>query len=77
MKHLIWAIAVVVIGAGILLEFRYAIIVHTPVVVRFDRLSGDAWIVNSGVWRKVQALPPEQEQEVKAVIPEKAASKTK
>ena len=75
MKHLIWAIAIVAIVAGILFEFRYVFNVHSPVVARFDRLTGDAWIVNSGVWRKVQAPP--QEEAAKALPAEKAATQAK
>ena len=71
MKHLIWAIVIIAVAAGFFLEFRYEFNVHSPVVARFDRLTGDAWIVNAGVWRKVQAPPQE---EAATALPAKAAS---
>ena len=56
MKNLIWAIVILAVAAALLLEFRYALVVNSPVVARIDRLTGEVWIVNSGVWRKIQ--PP-------------------
>ncbi len=55
MKNWIPALIIIiaVIGIGLLLEFRYALIVDAPVVVKLDRLTGNTWIVNSGVWRKI------------------------
>jgi len=55
MKNFILAIVILIIGILAFIEFRYAIIVHTPVVAKFDRLTGNVWIVNSGEWRKVQS----------------------
>lgn len=57
MKHFIWAIVVLVTAAGFLLESRYALKIHPPVVARIDRFTGDTWIVNSGVWVKITDAP--------------------
>lgn len=54
MKHIIWAIVILVIGAGAMLQSRYTLVVDSPVVAKVDSLTGDVWIVNAGVWRKVQ-----------------------
>ena len=67
MKNLIWAIVILAVAAALLLEFRYALVVNSPVVARIDRLTGDVWIVNSGVWRKIQP-PSENGQYSKAAI---------
>lgn len=56
MKNIIWVIALFIIAGAVLLEFRYTVVVNSPIVVKLDRLSGDIWIVNSGYWRKVQTL---------------------
>jgi len=74
MKHLICAIIILIVGAGYLLESRYALVVDSPVVAKLDKFTGDVWIVNSGIWRKIQ--PPENGSQEKAVIETKAA-KTK
>ena len=60
MKNWIWAVIVVVVAAGILLESRYALIVNSPIVAKLDKVTGDVWIVNSGMWRKVQQLPKDE-----------------
>ncbi|MBI4974843.1 MAG: hypothetical protein HZC19_03460 [Candidatus Omnitrophica bacterium] len=54
MKNIIWPIVILIIGLGIILEARYTLVVDSPVVAKIDRLTGDAWIVNSGIWRKVE-----------------------
>lgn len=54
MKNIIWALVILIIAIGILLESRYTLIVDSPVVAKIDRMTGDVWIVNAGVWRKVQ-----------------------
>lgn len=54
MKNFILAIAILIIGLGVLLENRYTIKIDAPVVAKLDRLTGDVWIVNSGTWVKVQ-----------------------
>lgn len=66
MKNIIWAIVILIIGLGLLAEARYTLIVDSPVVARIDRLTGDVWIVNSGVWRKVQYPPHEKGEAGKA-----------
>ena len=57
MKNLIWAIVILVIASGLILEYRYDIKIHSPVVAKLDRFTGDVWIVNSGVWRKIENPP--------------------
>ena len=54
MKNFILAVVILIVGTGIILEGRYEVKIDSPVVARIDRLTGDVWIVNSGVWRKVQ-----------------------
>ncbi len=56
MKNLILAIVILVIGAGIILEDRYKLVIDSPVVAKLDRLTGDVWIANAGVWRKIQPV---------------------
>lgn len=53
MKTIIWAIVVLVIAVGLLLESRYKVIVHSPIVAKVDTFTGDVWIANSGQWIKV------------------------
>lgn len=54
MKSLVWAVVTLLIAVGIMFECRYTIKMHSPIVARLDRLTGDVWIVNSGVWKKVE-----------------------
>ena len=54
MKNIIWAIVVLIIALGVILECRYMLVVNSPIVAKIDRLTGDVWIVNAGLWRKVQ-----------------------
>jgi len=63
MKNAIWVIAVLMIAGVFLLEFRYAILVDTPIVAKFDRLTGDVWIVNSGTWMKVRSIVVREKEE--------------
>lgn len=58
MKNIIWPIVILIVGLGILLEARYTLVVDSPVVAKIDRLTGDAWIVNSGTWIKVEHQSP-------------------
>ena len=62
-KNLIWVIAILIIAVGAILENRYAFIIDSPIVARIDRFTGNIWIVNSGVWRKVHMSPQENSQE--------------
>ena len=59
MKNLVIAVVIVVIGVGILLEGRYQLKIDSPVVAKLDKLTGDTWIANSGVWRKVKHEEPQ------------------
>ncbi len=65
MKNLIIGIVILLVASGFILEYRYQLIVASPIVAKLDRLTGDVWIVNSGVWRKVQP-PSENGQSEKA-----------
>lgn len=60
MKNIVWAIVILIIGIGIVTESRYELVVHSPVVAKLDRVTGDVWIVNAGIWRKVEH--PSQEK---------------
>ena len=57
MKTIIWAIVILIIATGIMLESRYKVVIHSPIVARLDRLTGDVWIANSGAWIKVEMTP--------------------
>lgn len=61
MKTIIWAVVILIIATGIMLESRYKIVIHSPIVARLDRLTGDVWIANSGVWVKVKTMPAKAE----------------
>ena len=77
MKKMILAIVVLIIAMAAILEFRYEFTIDSPVVVKFDRLTGDTWIVNAGVWRKVKDEEPQMQakREMAQVPLSKAASK--
>ncbi len=77
MKNLIVAIVIMIIGLAVVAELRYVLIVDSPVVTKFDRLTGDAWIVNGGVWRKVQSPPAEKAEPQKTAVTPQSAAKTK
>lgn len=75
MKYFIIAVVVLIIGAGIIIENRYDIKIHSPIVAKLDRFTGDVYIANAGSWRKVQpsdANPAEQ-----AVMPQDAGKAKK
>lgn len=59
MKNIIWALVVIVLGVGMIMTSRYELKIDMPVVAKLDHLTGDLWIVNGGVWRKVQNMTPE------------------
>jgi len=65
MKSLIWAIVILIIALGVILECRYMLVVNSPIVAKIDRFTGDVWIANAGVWRRVESPP-----QVKAVAPQ-------
>jgi len=75
MKSIVWLLIALLILVSILLEFRYVLYVSSPVVAKLDRLTGDAWIVNGGQWRKV--TQPTDENPVHAAAPAPAAPKAK
>ena len=67
MKNLALVIVLAVIAIGAILEFRYQVIVDSPIVAKVDRLTGDVWIVNSGIWRKVQTPGAEKREDEKTL----------
>jgi len=60
MKNIAMPIVILIIAVFAIMEFRYSFLVSSPVVAKFDRLTGKAWIVNAGVWRQVQMEPQAQ-----------------
>ncbi len=46
-------VAIIVIAA-ILFLLRYDITVHSPIIVKLDRWTGQAWVANSGVWMDIE-----------------------
>jgi hypothetical protein len=54
MKNIALAIVILILGILALLEFRYTIEIHSPVVAKFDRFTGKLWIVNSGVLSEIE-----------------------
>ncbi|MCX5678086.1 MAG: hypothetical protein NTY76_03145 [Candidatus Omnitrophica bacterium] len=54
MKNISWVAVVLILAVLFILEFRYTVVVHSPIVAKVDRLTGDVWIANSGMWLKVQ-----------------------
>ena len=51
MRGFSFLIIVLAIIAAILFFFRYDITVHSPLVVKLDRWTGQTWVANSGVYR--------------------------
>lgn len=58
MKEIIKLLMAVIIVVGIVAVLRFHVIINSPIVAKIDRLTGDVWIVNSGVWKKI-AMPVE------------------
>lgn len=54
MKNIIWVALVLILAALFVLEFRYELVINSPIVAKIDRITGDVWIANSGVWLKLQ-----------------------
>ena len=54
MKNMRWVVVVLILAALFILESRYALVVNSPIVAKIDRITGDVWIANSGIWLKVQ-----------------------
>ena len=74
MKNVLWAIVIVVLAALFILEFRYTLVVNSPIVAKIDRITGDVWVANSGMWLKVQHAV-KKEAQVPAVAAAKPAEK--
>ncbi len=72
MKNLIWGLAALIIAGGVMLEFRYDVRINSPIVAKLDRFTGDTWIANAGVWRRVQHAE-EDVQGARAAKPGEAA----
>ena len=62
MKNIVWAIALVVLASLFILEFRYTLVVNSPIVAKIDRITGDVWVANSGMWLKVQHVAKKEAQ---------------
>ena len=60
MKNVTWAVIVLVLAAIFILEFRYTLVVNSPIVAKIDRITGDVWIANSGMWLKLKHPASEQ-----------------
>lgn len=72
MKNTIWVILVLVFAVLFIFEFRYALVVNSPIVAKIDRVTGDVWIANSGVWLKVQHSAKEKAAPQNVAIPKPA-----
>lgn len=73
MKNLVLAVVILIVGIAAVAEFRYDLVIDSPVVARLDRLTGDTWIVNAGAWRKVQPEPMIQHEASQAAQEEEKA----
>ena len=60
MKNMGWVIVVLILAALFVLEFRYTLVVNSPIVAKIDRLTGDVWVANSGMWVKVRHFAKEK-----------------
>jgi len=76
MKSVIWAIVILIVALGVILECRYMLIVNSPIVAKIDRFTGDVWIANAGVWRKVQ-LPTQGKAEMGGMVSSQKAAQAK
>ncbi len=74
MKNSLWIAVVLVLAALLTFEFRYTLVVNSPIVAKIDRLTGDVWIANSGIWLKVNHVAKEKAA-VQAAPMAKAADK--
>ena len=57
MRAFFMLILAIVVMAAVLFLFRYDITVNTPIVVKLDRWTGEAWVANSGVWMDIEHAP--------------------
>ncbi len=53
--NLLIIITMIVATIAIMILFRFDVDIQSPVVSKFDRWTGKAWIVNNGVWMPVKA----------------------
>jgi hypothetical protein len=77
MKTLLQVIIIAVVALAILLGFRYALVVDSPIVAKIDRITGDVWIASAGTWRKVQPQEEIQTAGAKSNTGTQAPSKTR
>jgi len=82
MKNNIWIVVVLILAALLTLEFRYALVVNSPIVAKIDRLTGDVWVANSGMWIKVnhlakECVPVQQPAGAAETVDKTAQGKTK
>ena len=75
MKNVIWPLVVLVLAALFILEFRYDIVINSPIAAKIDRITGDVWIANSGMWIKVKHPVKEIEAVQPAVTVAKPVAK--
>lgn len=74
MKNTIWVVVVILLAFLSVLEFRYALVVNSPIVAKIDRITGDVWIANSGMWLKVQHIAKKEVAAPSAVTPKQTQS---
>ncbi len=53
-SFIIVALLVLIAAASILYVSRYQIIVNSPIIVKLNRLTGEAWVANNGVWMDIE-----------------------
>ena len=54
MKNGTFLFIAIIIIAALLFLFRYNITVNSPIIVKLDRLTGQTWVANSGVWMDIE-----------------------
>ena len=47
----------IIIASSILFLLRYEITVHSPIIVKLNRITGQAWVANNGVWMDIKNAP--------------------
>lgn len=50
MKNELWLLVALIVASCVIVVNRYQITVNTPVVVKLDRFTGQAWIAKGGMW---------------------------
>lgn len=73
MKNIIWMVVALILAALFVLEFRYTLVVNSPIVAKIDRITGDVWIANSGMWLKVQHSVKDKAAAQGSPVPKPAA----